>query len=169
MKAQRWTVDGHPQVEAAMQEAADRIARIIEGAVPPSRLRVASVIGGYGRGEGGVLLDDAGARPHNNLDVLIVTRGWRPIEPRRRTALQRAIAAQPTPLPVPVDLGWVTDDLEIADATVAADVDDWDSLNHVKLVVAIEEQFGVRFANREIAAWEKVGDMREALAAKLSA
>jgi acyl carrier protein len=58
--------------------------------------------------------------------------------------------------------------LEISDATVAADVADWDSLNHVKLVVAIEEAFAVQFSNREIAAWENVGDMRRALDAKLS-
>jgi acyl carrier protein len=61
------------------------------------------------------------------------------------------------------------DALEIRDETVAGDVDEWDSLNHVKLVVAIEESFGVQFANREIAAWENVGDMRKALVAKLSA
>jgi acyl carrier protein len=39
----------------------------------------------------------------------------------------------------------------------------------VKLVVAIEEAFGIEFSNREIAAWESVGDMRRALAAKLAA
>jgi acyl carrier protein len=60
------------------------------------------------------------------------------------------------------------DALEIRDETVAADVADWDSLNHVKLVVAIEESFGVQFSNREIAGWENVADMRRALAAKLA-
>jgi acyl carrier protein len=58
--------------------------------------------------------------------------------------------------------------LEISDSTVAADVAEWDSLNHVKLVVAIEEAFAVQFSNRQIAAWENVGDMRRALDAKLS-
>jgi acyl carrier protein len=61
------------------------------------------------------------------------------------------------------------DRLELRDEMVAADVEDWDSLNHVKLVVAIEESFGVAFSNREIAAWENVGDIRRALAARLSA
>ena len=60
------------------------------------------------------------------------------------------------------------DSLELRDETVAADVSDWDSVNHVKLVVAIEEAFGVEFSNREIAGWENVGDMRRALAGKLS-
>jgi acyl carrier protein len=58
--------------------------------------------------------------------------------------------------------------IELRDETVAADVPDWDSLNHVKLVVAIEQAFGVEFSNREIAGWENVGDMRRSLAAKLS-
>lgn len=61
------------------------------------------------------------------------------------------------------------DRLELRDETVAADVEDWDSLNHVKLVVAIEESFGVQFSNREIAGWENVGDIRRAIAARLSA
>lgn len=61
------------------------------------------------------------------------------------------------------------DRLELRDETVAADVEDWDSLNHVKLVVAIEESFGIEFSNREIAGWENVGDIRRAIAARLSA
>jgi acyl carrier protein len=61
------------------------------------------------------------------------------------------------------------DRLELRDETVAADVEEWDSLNHVKLVVAIEESFGVEFSNREIAGWENVGDIRRAIAARLSA
>lgn len=61
------------------------------------------------------------------------------------------------------------DRLELRDEMVAADVADWDSVNHVKLVVAIEESFGVEFSNREIAGWENVGDIRRALAGKLSA
>ena len=57
--------------------------------------------------------------------------------------------------------------IELEDGTVAADIDDWDSLNHVKLVVEIERSFSIRFSNREIAGWENVGDMRRAIADKL--
>ena len=59
------------------------------------------------------------------------------------------------------------EELELSDDTVAADVDGWDSLNHVKLVVAIEQAFGVKFSNREIGGWENVGDVRRSLASKL--
>ena len=61
------------------------------------------------------------------------------------------------------------DGLEIRDETVAADVADWDSLNHVKLVVAIEERFGIKFSNREIGSWKNVGDIRRSLLSKLGA
>jgi acyl carrier protein len=57
--------------------------------------------------------------------------------------------------------------IELRDEMVAADVEDWDSLNHVKLVVAIERRFGVKFSNREIGSWANVGDIKKSLAAKL--
>jgi acyl carrier protein len=59
--------------------------------------------------------------------------------------------------------------VELRDETVAADIEDWDSLNHVKLVVAIEERFGIKFSNREIGSWKNVGDIRRSLASKLGA
>jgi len=59
------------------------------------------------------------------------------------------------------------DGLLISDEMVAADVENWDSLNHVKLVVAIEECFDVKFSNREIGSWSCVGDMKRSLATRL--
>lgn len=49
--------------------------------------------------------------------------------------------------------------LEIFDAMTAKDVEDWDSLNHINLVVAVERSFGVRLTTREVSALEKVGDL----------
>lgn len=54
--------------------------------------------------------------------------------------------------------------IELRDETVADDIEDWDSLNHVKLVVAIEQGFAVKFSNREIASWQNVGDMKRSIA-----
>ncbi|MEZ4409392.1 MAG: acyl carrier protein [Polyangiales bacterium] len=61
------------------------------------------------------------------------------------------------------------DALTLRDDMVAADVEEWDSLNHVKLVLAIESGFGVKFSTREIAGWKNVGDMTRTLRSKLSA
>ena len=49
--------------------------------------------------------------------------------------------------------------LEIHDATTARDVPDWDSLNHINLIVAVERAFKVKFTTREISALERVGDL----------
>ena len=53
------------------------------------------------------------------------------------------------------------DDPEIIinENTQASDVDGWDSLTHIMLVVAVEKQFNIKFTSKEILAWQNVGDM----------
>jgi len=42
------------------------------------------------------------------------------------------------------------DELSISRATTANDVEGWDSLMHINLIIAVEKRFGVRFATAEI-------------------
>lgn len=51
------------------------------------------------------------------------------------------------------------DDIEITSQTVAADIPEWDSLNHIYLVVAIEKHFGKKFTAQQIANWKNVGEV----------
>ena len=51
------------------------------------------------------------------------------------------------------------DDLVVTPATSAADVDEWDSLAHIRLVVSIEKALGMRFTAEEVAALQNVGDL----------
>ena len=56
--------------------------------------------------------------------------------------------------------------LDLRDDLTARDVDGWDSLNHVNLMILIEEEFGVRFTTGEVSALQDVGELKRLLAAK---
>jgi acyl carrier protein len=59
------------------------------------------------------------------------------------------------------------DDLDISPATTADDVEDWDSLSHIRLMVAIERQFKIKFQNSEIESLTNVGDLVQVIAQKI--
>ena len=52
--------------------------------------------------------------------------------------------------------------------TTANDVDEWDSLNHIQLIVAIEKWFKIRFASQEILNWNNVGDIVNDISSKFN-
>lgn len=58
--------------------------------------------------------------------------------------------------------------LVLTDELTAPKVEGWDSLNHVTLVMTLEEQFGVKFTTREVMGWRNVGQMLDCLQAKLN-
>ena len=51
------------------------------------------------------------------------------------------------------------EELTINNETTAEDIEDWDSLAHINLVVSIEKEFDVKFALGELQALQNVGDM----------
>jgi acyl carrier protein len=59
-----------------------------------------------------------------------------------------------------------TDKLNLSRATTAKDVEGWDSLMHINLIVAIEREFRVRFTTREINGLENVGALIDVIGRK---
>jgi acyl carrier protein len=53
------------------------------------------------------------------------------------------------------------EDLEVTRATTASDIEGWDSLMHVTLMVNVEKTFGVRFTSAEVAGLKNVGELVE--------
>ena len=57
------------------------------------------------------------------------------------------------------------DEIELTPETTAEDIEDWDSLNHITLMAAVEEEFGVRFTMGQVSGMKNVGEMVEIIAA----
>ena len=62
----------------------------------------------------------------------------------------------------------VFDDEEIVltPETTAADIEDWDSLEHINLIAAVEKTFKMRFTAKEVSGMKCVGEMAEIVAAR---
>jgi acyl carrier protein len=51
------------------------------------------------------------------------------------------------------------DSIKLTSETTAKDVDDWDSLTHIQLIVAVEKHFKIKFKLAEVQGLKNVGDM----------
>jgi acyl carrier protein len=59
------------------------------------------------------------------------------------------------------------DDITPTETMTADDVEAWDSLSHIRLLVSIEKRFNIKFTNAEVEKLRNVGDLLRAIEAKL--
>ncbi|MBQ7187704.1 MAG: acyl carrier protein [Ruminococcus sp.] len=60
------------------------------------------------------------------------------------------------------------DSIVLYEDTTADDIDDWDSIEHITLIAAVEQEFGMRFSMGEVSGMKDVGEMVTILAQRAS-
>lgn len=58
------------------------------------------------------------------------------------------------------------DSITVSPATTAADIEDWDSLSHITLMAAVEDEFRMKFSMKEVVEMKNVGEMATIIAAR---
>ena len=60
------------------------------------------------------------------------------------------------------------DNLVLTPGLTAADVPEWDSFNHINLIVAVESRFHIKFQTAELESMQTVGHLADLIQSKLS-
>ncbi len=61
------------------------------------------------------------------------------------------------------------DELEISATTTADDIEAWDSLTHVSLMINVERAFGLKFSSTQVASLKNVGQLVDLVSSRLQA
>lgn len=55
----------------------------------------------------------------------------------------------------------------VTDATTSEDIEEWDSLEHINLIAAVEQEFGVKFNMGQVVTMKNVGEMADIIMSQL--
>ncbi|MDR3218568.1 MAG: acyl carrier protein [Dysgonamonadaceae bacterium] len=51
------------------------------------------------------------------------------------------------------------ENIVLSEETVSNDIEGWDSLTHIQIIVAIEQYFKIKFTSKEILSWKNIDEM----------
>ncbi len=60
------------------------------------------------------------------------------------------------------------DAIVVTDKTTADDIEEWDSLEHINLIAAVEQEFGMKFNMGQVLSMKNVGEMADIILGKIS-
>ena len=60
------------------------------------------------------------------------------------------------------------DSIVVTETTTADDIDDWDSLEHINLLAAVEQEFGMKFNMGQVVSMKNVGEMADIIISQIS-
>ena len=60
------------------------------------------------------------------------------------------------------------DSIQVSNETTADDIEGWDSLSHINLIIAIEIGFNIKFSQKELLSFKNVGDLMRNVEGKIS-
>ena len=60
------------------------------------------------------------------------------------------------------------EDITLSLGSTADDIEEWDSLTHIQLIVALEKHFKIKFTTQEITSYKNVGEMAASILKKIS-
>lgn len=60
------------------------------------------------------------------------------------------------------------EDITVTDETTADDIEEWDSLEHINLLAAVEQEFGMKFTMGQVVSMKNVGEMADIIISRIS-
>lgn len=58
--------------------------------------------------------------------------------------------------------------ITVNDNTTSEDIEDWDSLEHINLIAAVEQEFGMKFSMGQVVAMKNVGEMVDIILSQIT-
>lgn len=95
--SRRFTLDGSEKLERHLEKVCDAVRDGVKTLIPASKLEGLALAGGYGRGEGGVLVTEDGDAPYNDIEFFVFIRGSTFLNERRFKRALHALGERLTP------------------------------------------------------------------------